>query len=93
MRCISTVQNAFVAFWPRKRHCDAHFICFWYDFSFGSKVIGNRTGIIFNNEMDDFSTPGTSNAFGLPASKANYISINDKHMILILLIVFSDTDF
>ena len=43
--------------------------------------------------MDDFSTHGTSNAFGLPASKANYISINDKHMILILLTVLSDTDF
>ncbi len=42
-------------------------------FSFGSKVIGSRTGIIFNNEMDDFSTPGTVNAFNLPASPANYI--------------------
>ena len=25
----------------------------------GAKVIGKRTGIMFNNEMDDFSTPGT----------------------------------
>jgi gamma-glutamyltranspeptidase/glutathione hydrolase/leukotriene-C4 hydrolase len=26
----------------------------------GAKVIGTRTGIFFNNEMDDFSTPGFS---------------------------------
>ncbi|ELU09504.1 hypothetical protein CAPTEDRAFT_115649, partial [Capitella teleta] len=40
---------------------------------FGSKVRGNRTGIMFNNEMDDFSTPGTSNVYGFPASPSNYI--------------------
>ncbi|WAR01346.1 GGT1-like protein [Mya arenaria] len=40
---------------------------------FGSKVVGNRTGIVFNNQMDDFSTPNTTNYFNVPASPANFI--------------------
>ena len=42
--------------------------------SFGSKVIVPGTGVILNNEMDDFSiAPGVPNAFGLIGSKANEV--------------------
>lgn len=42
--------------------------------SFGSKVIIPGTGVIMNNEMDDFSiSPGTPNAFGLIGNEANAV--------------------
>ncbi len=43
--------------------------------SFGSKVIVPGTGVVLNNEMDDFSIqPGTANAFGLVGAENNSIA-------------------
>lgn len=43
--------------------------------SFGSKVIIPGTGVIMNNQMDDFSAqPGVQNAFGLVGAEANSIA-------------------
>jgi gamma-glutamyltranspeptidase / glutathione hydrolase / leukotriene-C4 hydrolase len=39
---------------------------------FGSQVMDPVTGIILNDEMDDSSTPGVANAFGLRPSPYNY---------------------
>jgi len=43
--------------------------------SFGSKVVIPGTGIILNNQMDDFSSqPGTTNYFGLVGGEANAVA-------------------
>jgi gamma-glutamyltranspeptidase/glutathione hydrolase len=42
--------------------------------SFGSKVVIPGTGVLLNNQMDDFSAqPGVPNAYGLVGSEANSI--------------------
>jgi gamma-glutamyltranspeptidase/glutathione hydrolase len=43
--------------------------------SFGSKLLSPSTGILLNNEMDDFSAqPGVPNAFGLVGNAANAVA-------------------
>ena len=47
--------------------------------SWGCKVMIPGTGVILNNEMDDFSiAPGVPNAFGLVGSEANAIAPNKR---------------
>jgi len=43
--------------------------------AFGSRVVGARSGIVLNNEMDDFAAnPGVPNAYGLVQGEANAIA-------------------
>ncbi len=47
--------------------------------SFGSKMIVPGTGVVLNNEMDDFSiAPGVRNAFGLVGSDANLVAAGKR---------------
>jgi gamma-glutamyltranspeptidase/glutathione hydrolase len=42
---------------------------------FGAKLVAGSTGVLLNNEMDDFAAkPGTANAFGLVGSEANAVA-------------------
>ncbi|KAL7563626.1 hypothetical protein ACA910_013366 [Epithemia clementina (nom. ined.)] len=45
---------------------------------FGSSVMSEKTGMILNNQMDDFATPGRSNAYGLVPAESNYIVAGKK---------------
>jgi len=45
---------------------------------FGSKVMSQSTGILLNNQMDDFSTPSQKNVYGIPASPSNFIYAGKK---------------
>jgi len=44
------------------------------NFNYGSGIVAQGTGILLNNEMDDFSAkPGVPNAYGLVGGKANAV--------------------
>ena len=47
---------------------------------FGSQVIVPETGVILNDQMNDFSIPGRHNAFGYAPSPSNYIRPGKRPM-------------
>jgi gamma-glutamyltranspeptidase/glutathione hydrolase/leukotriene-C4 hydrolase len=42
--------------------------------AFGSKILSPSTGILLNDQMDDFSIPGSPNAYGLAPAPENYVA-------------------
>ncbi|WP_315791116.1 gamma-glutamyltransferase [Fischerella sp. JS2] len=50
-------------------------LTFTVNLGFGAGVVADGTGIVLNNEMDDFAAaPGVPNAFGLRGNEANAIA-------------------
>ncbi len=49
------------------------------NFSFGSDYVAQGTGILMNNEMDDFNvSPGKPNSYGLVAGEANSVAAGKR---------------
>lgn len=56
------------------RHGNAVSNTYTLNFSYGSGIVAEGTGILLNNEMDDFSAkPGVPNAYGLVGGEANAV--------------------
>ena len=51
-----------------------------YSFRFGSEIRSPTLGFVYNNQMDDFSTPGLINVYGLEPSPKNFIKPNKRMM-------------
>ncbi|RDA91704.1 hypothetical protein CP533_2352 [Ophiocordyceps camponoti-saundersi (nom. inval.)] len=59
---------------------------------FGAQLMEPLSGIVLNDEMNDFSIPGSPNDFNLPPSTANYIAPYKRPLSSITPIIASDPD-
>lgn len=59
---------------------------------FGSQLVVPETGVIMNNEMNDFSIPGESNAFGYIPSPANFVRPGKRPLSSISPIIVETPD-
>ncbi|KAK6223827.1 gamma-glutamyltransferase [Colletotrichum tabaci] len=59
---------------------------------FGSQVMVPETGLVMNNEMNDFSIPGSSNAFGFIPSPANYVQPGKRPLSSIAPVIVEQPD-
>lgn len=57
---------------------------------FGSLVLDPKTGIIMNNQMDDFLQPHSYNSFGLAPSKYNFVKSKKRPLLSAAPVIIVD---
>ena len=59
---------------------------------FGAAFRGNRTGIIYNDSMDDFSMPYDTNEFNIPPPEINFIEPGKRPLSSMVPLIALDSN-